>query len=102
MIAAALTTRPKLLLCDEPTTALDVTIQEQILELLKRVNREFQIGILFISHDLNVVRKLCNRVAVMYRGKLVEEGPVDQVFYHPKEEYTKRLIAAIPTRKKRG
>ncbi len=102
MIAAALTTRPKLLLCDEPTTALDVTIQAQILELLKRVNREFGIGILFISHDLNVVRKLCTRVAVMYRGKLVEEGPVDEVFFHPKEEYTKRLIAAIPTRKKRG
>jgi ABC-type dipeptide/oligopeptide/nickel transport system ATPase component len=102
MIAAALATRPKLLLCDEPTTALDVTIQAQILELLKRVNREFKIGILFISHDLNVVRKLCTRVAVMYQGKLVEEGPVDQVFYHPQHEYTKRLIAAIPTRKKRG
>lgn len=102
MIAAALATRPKLLLCDEPTTALDVTIQAQILELLLRVNREFKIGILFISHDLNVVRKLCSRVAVMYRGQLVEEGPVSEVFFHPKEEYTKRLIAAIPTRKKRG
>lgn len=102
MIAAALATRPRLLLCDEPTTALDVTIQAQILELLKRMNREFHIGILFISHDLNVVRKLCSRVAVMYRGKLVEEGPVEEVFFHPKEEYTKRLIAAIPTRKKRG
>ena len=102
MIAAALTTRPKLLLCDEPTTALDVTIQAQILELLKRVTREFGIGILFISHDLNVVRKLCTRVAVMYRGQLVEEGPVEEVFFHPKEDYTKRLIAAIPTRKKRG
>lgn len=102
MIAAALAIRPKLLLCDEPTTALDVTIQQQIIELLKRVNREFKVGILFISHDLNVVRKLCTRVAVMHRGRLVEQGPVDEVFYHPKEEYTKRLIAAIPTRRKRG
>ena len=102
MIAAALTTRPKLLLWDEPTTALDVTIQAQILELLKRVNEEFKIGILFISHDLNVVRKLCTRVAVMYRGNIVEEGPVEEVFYHPREDYTKRLIAAIPTRRKRG
>lgn len=102
MIAAALATRPKLLLCDEPTTALDVTIQHQILELLKRVNREFHIGILFISHDLNVVRKLCNRVAVMRRGKIVEEGTVEQVFYKPQDDYTKRLIAAIPTRRKRG
>ena len=102
MIAAALATRPKLLLCDEPTTALDVTIQQQIIELLKRVNREFHIGILFISHDLNVVRKLCTRVAVMRRGILVEEGPVDEVFYNPQDEYTQRLIAAIPTRRKRG
>lgn len=102
MIAAALATRPKLLLCDEPTTALDVTIQQQILELLRRVNREFHIGILFISHDLNVVRKLCSRIVVMYRGKLVEEGAVEEVFHHPREDYTRRLIAAIPTRKKRG
>lgn len=100
MIAAALATRPKLLICDEPTTALDVTIQAQILELLKRINREFQIGILFISHDLNVVRKLCKRVVVMYRGKIVEEGPVDQIFFNPREAYTKRLIEAIPTRKR--
>lgn len=102
MIAAALATRPKLLLCDEPTTALDVTIQQQILELLKRVNREFNVGILFISHDLNVVRKLCTRVAVMHRGAVVEEGPVEQMFLTPQDAYTKRLIAAIPTRRKRG
>lgn len=102
MIGAALATRPKLLLCDEPTTALDVTIQQQIIELLKRVNREFGTAILFISHDLNVVRKLCHRVAVMCRGELIEEGTVDEVFYHPQTDYTKRLIAAIPTRRKRG
>jgi len=102
MIGAALAIRPRLLLCDEPTTALDVTIQHQIIELLKRVNREFEVGILFISHDLHVVRKLCPRVAVMRRGVLVEEGPVEQVFHDPQDEYTKRLIAAIPTRRKRG
>ena len=98
MIAAAIISRPKLLLLDEPTTALDVTIQAQILELLKKLNRESGISMLFISHNLNVVRKLCTRVAVMQRGLLVEEGETGQVFYHPQHPYTKRLIAAIPTR----
>ncbi|MEG2000981.1 MAG: ABC transporter ATP-binding protein [Evtepia sp.] len=102
MIAAAILSKPKLLVCDEPTTALDVTIQEQILALLKKINRDYGTGILFISHNLHVVRKLCSRVAVMCQGKLVEEGAVDDVFFHPKEDYTKRLIAAIPTRRKRG
>jgi len=101
MIAAAIIIRPKLLLLDEPTTALDVTIQAQILELLKRLNKEYDASMLFISHNLNVVRKLCNEVAVMQRGLLVEEGKTEQVFYHPQHEYTKRLIAAIPTRPKR-
>ena len=98
MIAAAIIIRPKLLLLDEPTTALDVTIQAQILELLKKLNREFGISMLFISHNLNVVRKLCTQVAVMQRGVLVEEGDTGRVFYHPTDDYTKRLIAAIPTR----
>ena len=98
MIAAAIVARPKLLLLDEPTTALDVTIQAQILELLKKLNRETGMSMLFISHNLAVVRKLCARVAVMQRGVLVEEGDTDQVFLHPREDYTKRLIAAIPTR----
>ena len=98
MIAAAIIIRPKLLLLDEPTTALDVTIQAQILELLKKLNRESGISMLFISHNLNVVRKLCTRVAVMQRGLLVEEGETDRVFYHPQHPYTQRLIAAIPTR----
>lgn len=83
MIAAAIVNRPKLLLLDEPTTALDVTIQAQILEMLKKLNRESGVSMLFISHNLNVVRKLCRRVAVMQRGVLVEEGDTDQVFYHP-------------------
>ena len=98
MIAAAVIAKPKLLLLDEPTTALDVTIQAQILELLKRLNRESGVSMLFISHDLNVVRKLCGRVAVMQRGLLVEEGEAQEVFHHPHHPYTRRLIAAIPTR----
>ena len=101
MIAAAIVIRPKLLLLDEPTTALDVTIQAQILELLKKLNAESGISMLFISHDLNVVRKLCGRVAVMQRGVLVEEGETDTVFHHPRHPYTQRLIAAIPTRERR-
>ena len=100
MIAAAIISRPKLLLADEPTTALDVTIQAQILELLRRLNREMGMSILFISHNLNVVRKLCSHVAVMEKGHIVETGETAQVFYDPQADYTKRLIAAIPTRKK--
>ena len=98
MIAAAMLSHPKLLLLDEPTTALDVTIQAQILELLKRLNKSYGMSMLFISHNLNVVRKLCTRVVVMQRGVLVEEGDTDTVFHHPKEDYTRQLIAAIPTR----
>lgn len=98
MIAAAAVSHPKLLLLDEPTTALDVTIQAQILALLKKLNREYGMSMLFISHDLSVVRKLCGRVAVMQRGVLVEAGDTEQVFHHPAQDYTRRLIAAIPTR----
>ena len=100
MIAAAIVARPRLLLADEPTTALDVTIQAQILALLKRLNQEMGMSILFISHNLHVVRKLCTRVAVMEKGCIVETGPVDQIFFHPQAPYTQRLIAAIPTRRK--
>ena len=100
MIAAAIVARPRLLLADEPTTALDVTIQAQILALLKRLNQEMGMSILFISHNLHVVRKLCTRVAVMEKGRIVETGPVDQIFFHPQVPYTRRLIAAIPTRRK--
>lgn len=102
VIAMSIACSPELILADEPTTALDVTIQEGILNLLKKINREKGTGILFISHNLHVVRKLCTRVAVMCKGQLLEEGPVDQVFFHPQADYTKGLIAAIPTRRKRG
>ena len=101
MIAAAIISKPKLLLADEPTTALDVTIQAEILELLKRLNREHGMAILLISHNLHVVRKLCTRVAVMQRGKLVEDRPVEDIFRDPQHEYTKKLLAAIPTRDKK-
>ena len=100
MIAAALVLRPRLLIADEPTTALDVTIQAQILETLKAINREQGTAILFISHDLGVVKALCSRVVVMRRGKIVESGAVDQVFRHPREDYTKLLIASRPARRK--
>ncbi|MGM9607236.1 MAG: ABC transporter ATP-binding protein [Oscillospiraceae bacterium] len=101
MIAAAIISRPKLLLADEPTTALDVTIQAEILELLKRLNREHGMAILLISHNLHVVRKLCSRVLVMKRGKLVEDRPVEEIFRDPRHEYTRQLIAAIPTRERK-
>lgn len=98
MIAAAIIHSPKLLLADEPTTALDVTIQSQILDLLVKLNRETGMGILFISHDLHVVRKICDRVAVMERGELVEIGDTETVYRNPTHPYTKKLIAAIPHR----
>ena len=98
MIAAAIASEPSLLLLDEPTTALDVTIQAQILELLKKLNRERGISMLFISHNLGVVRKLCSRVAVMQRGLLVETGVTEDVYHHPKHPYTRQLIDAIPSR----
>ena len=101
VIAIAVACNPQILICDEPTTALDVTIQAQILELLKKLNAESGISMLFISHNLNVVRKLCARVAVMQRGVLVEEGDTEQVFYHPQHPYTQRLVAAIPTRRRK-
>lgn len=96
MIAAAMICGPKLLIADEPTTALDVTIQAQIVELLKRINREKKTAVLFISHDLSLVRQLCQRVLVMKDGYIVEQGSIEEIFCHPAEEYTKNLIAAIP------
>jgi len=102
MIAMAIICKPKLLIADEPTTALDVTIQAQILELLKEINKEFNTSILFISHDLGVINRLCDRVIVMYAGKIVEEGKVRTIFLHPVHEYTKGLMNSIPTRDQKG
>ena len=101
MIAAAIVTRPKLLIADEITTALDVTIQAQILDLLIDLNRESGMAILFISQDLHVVRRLCEDVIVMQKGKIVEQGKTAEVFEHPQHAYTQRLIAAIPNRDRR-
>ncbi len=102
MIASAMICEPQILIADEPTTALDVTIQEQIVELLKKINREKQTAILFISHDLSLVRQLCERVIVMQGGYIVESGNTEEIFNHPKEEYTKNLIRAIPKIERKG
>ncbi len=96
MIAQAMICEPKLLIADEPTTALDVLVQQQILDLLLELHRRKNVAILFISHDLNVIKKLCDNVLVMYEGKIVERGEVRRVLEHPEHEYTKTLVASFP------
>lgn len=96
MIAMALACEPDILIADEPTTALDVTIQLQIVKLLQRLNQEKKMAVLFISHDLSLVKRLCHRIIVMHNGNMVESGVTEEIFYHPKEDYTKELINAIP------
>ena len=97
MIAMALAAGPKLLIADEPTTALDVTVQKQILELLDRLRRELRLGLVFITHDLGVVAQVADRLAVMYAGRIVEEGPVADVLRSPRHPYTQGLLAASPS-----
>lgn len=96
MIAMALACEPKLLIADEPTTALDVTIQAQILELMMELKEKIGMSIIMITHDLGIVARMCEKIAVMYAGKIVEYGTVDEIFYNPQHEYTKGLLRSIP------
>ena len=96
MIAIALACEPKLLIADEPTTALDVTIQAQILELMMDLKEKLGMAIIMITHDLGIVARMCEKIAVMYAGKIVEYGTTDEIFYEPKHEYTKGLLRSIP------
>ncbi len=102
MIAMALACRPKVIIADEPTTALDVTVQAQIISLLRELTTEQNRTILFITHDLGVVASLCDRVAVMYAGEIVESGPVNEVFARPHHPYTKKLMKTVPKLGQRG
>ena len=97
MIAMALACEPDILIADEPTTALDVTIQAQILELMQSLQKELGMAIIMITHDLGVVAQLCDEVVVMYAGSICEQGTADEIFYNPKHEYTKGLMRSIPT-----
>ena len=97
MIAMALACEPDILIADEPTTALDVTIQAQILELMQSLQKELGMAIIMITHDLGVVAQLCDEVIVMYAGSICEQGTADEIFYNPKHEYTKGLLRSIPT-----
>ncbi|MBB5032902.1 ABC transporter ATP-binding protein [Prosthecobacter vanneervenii] len=96
MIAMALCMQPKLLIADEPTTALDVTIQKQIMDLLAELRRDLDMSIILITHNLGIIRSVVDRVAVMFRGKIVETGPVDEILRNPQHAYTKALLACVP------
>jgi peptide/nickel transport system ATP-binding protein len=96
VIARALALNPSFIVCDEPVSALDVSVQAQVLNLLNDLKKEFGFTIIFISHDLAVVRYISNRIMVMSAGKIVETGTADDIYEHPKTEFTKKLIAAIP------
>ena len=96
MIAIALTCEPKILVADEPTTALDVTIQSQILDLIKELQAELNMAVVFITHDMAVIAEMADRVVVMYNGEVMEQDDVEQIFHNPQHDYTKKLISAVP------
>ncbi len=102
LIAMAIINNPELLIADEPTTALDATVRTQILDLIQAINQSKQNSILYISHDLSTVKKLCDRVYVLYAGMVVEIGSTEQIIKHPQHVYTQQLLASIPTKEKRG
>jgi len=102
MIALAMCCKPSLLICDEPTTALDVTVQKSVLELIKELQRETGMGVIFITHDLGVVAQIADRAIVMYKGSIIEEGPVKDIFTQPQQPYTRALIACRPVNHQRG
>ncbi|MCL4218288.1 MAG: ABC transporter ATP-binding protein [Candidatus Hydrogenedentes bacterium] len=102
MIAMALITRPDILIADEPTTALDVTVQAQILELIKQRQEEIGMAVVLITHDMGVVAGICDRVLVMYAGRIVEEGPVETLFAKPRHPYTEALLASLPAAHRKG
>ncbi len=95
-VARAVATNPKLIIADEPVSALDLSVQAQVLNFMKKIQREFDISYLFISHDLGVVRHMANKIAILHRGRIVESGTRDDIFNHPQHIYTRRLLAAIP------
>ncbi len=95
-IARALTLNPKLIIADEPVSALDVSVQAQVLNFMKDIQQEYGLTYLFISHDLGIIRHMCDRIGIMYRGRLVEEGTSEDIFTNPQHIYTKRLLSAIP------
>jgi oligopeptide transport system ATP-binding protein len=102
MVALALITKPALLLADEPTTALDVTVQAQILELIREMQRERGMAVVFVTHDIGIVSGFCDRVLVMYAGRILESGPTASIFYQPKHPYSQALQKSIPALHSRG
>ena len=102
MIAMAMSSGPSLLICDEPTTALDVTVQKTILDLIRSLQRTEDLGVIFITHDLGVVAEIADRALVLYKGKIVEEGPVEELFRRPRHPYTKGLLNCRPALHKKG
>jgi len=102
MIAMAMSGDPSLLICDEPTTALDVTVQKTVLQLIRELQRETKMGVIFITHDLSVISEIADRVIIMYRGGIVEQGGVEEVFTHPRHRYTKALLACRPALYRKG